>query len=576
MSTNDLVIVSDRRTDLQQSPGGDDALVKVVFSSPALITPTVALATSSNNQLMNFTIYSPGLKNIIERCLRIKMNVLVSCPVTAAFPNAYFEQFFDCPKQFPINNSIQQLSLSINGTSISFQPYELMLPLLTYNNTPEFRSKEWSESCAMPDTYQQYSDGLQLYGTARDPMSPFGAVSNENSRGGFSYVATTSVEGLAGRERLYTFTEPLMISPLALKVGEIGLCNINSIQVQLTMVPNLFSRMWAHVSGGAGDYDITAASASIIGQASPELLYDVLTPSALNAARIPASLNYEYVNYRQYFKSYTSLVVPPAITPTRLSPAYQVQSDAIRLNSIPRAIYLFLRRPKDSQTCLQSDSYCFISNVSILFNNSAILLNTAKPQDLYQMAVRNGFNKSWTEWSSISGSVLRLEFGRDIAVPENSAPNSNAYSTIQVTAMVQSLSTVAEPWDFYQVIATEGTATISADKFQASVGELTTQDVIRAEAQDVKLTEDEFHRISSKDDVFGGRLPHMKKMKHLKSSVAAKIAGRGIIGGALAPATAAAGKALETSLVAETGEGIGGGIVGGKARKTPSYLSRQR
>lgn len=572
----DVVIVSDKRTDLQQSPGGDDALVKVVFSSPANVTPTVVPATSYNNSLINFSLYSPGLKNIIERCLRLRMTVRFQCSVDGDFPNAAFEQFFDAPKQFPIMNSILQLQLSINGTNISFQPYELLLPLLTYNNDPTFRSKNWSESTAMPDTYQDYSDGLQHYGTARDPLSPFGAVSSENSRGGFSYIEVDA------RTRDYTFTEPLMISPLALKIGETGLCNINSIQIQLTMVPNLFYRMWAHALGGSHDYNIATATATIL--TAPTILYDVLTPSALNASRIPASLSYEYVNYKQYFRSFTTGTLPAAPAVGTPGAAVVVQSDSLRLNSIPRAVYLFFRRPKDSVTSYQSDTYCYISNISILFNNSALLLQTAQPQDLYQIAVRNGFNKSWLEWSKISGSVLRLEFGRDIPVPEGTAPNSNAYTTLQISATVQSLSVTEEPWDFYQVIASEGSAIISADKFSTSYGELTTEDVLRAEVQDVKLSEEEYQLHEVKNDVFGGGRKHMKRLKCFKSSVIGKIRGNlkdasdllkksKTRGGALLPASAAAGKALEDIYVSNNDDGIGGGYSAGSM---PAYANRRR
>ena len=93
-----------------------------------------------------------------------------------------------------------------------------------------------------------------------------------------------------------------------------------------------------------------------------------------------------------------------------------------------------IRKQMGKQTNSDADCFLPINSVSIQFNNQAGILSSATQQDLYQMAVKSGSNQSWYEFYGkantssstlgatnvhTSGSILCLEFGRDIQLPED-------------------------------------------------------------------------------------------------------------------------------------------------------------
>ena len=501
MAAREVIEVSDSRIDLFQNPNAPDRDVSVLFKGAERITPTVANATTTGINSTQFQIFSPSLKSMISRDLRVQFDVQFQI-----VGDGSFVELWDAPRRLPINNACNTINLFINGSSASIQPYQIMSPLLEYENTPQYRSEQLSGSAAMPDQYANYNDWT-VYGSNRSELATFGANTNEISRGGFDGGLRRHLS-VDGKTANYTFTEPLFISGLSQKSGETCLSNINSLNITLQFVADIFNKMWSSASGLAGHPDPYLGSNVVVTFPNPaRILYDVLTPDPRSTSQISQSLTYPYTFFQPYSRTFT---MNAGQTMTQVS-------DSIRIQAIPRSLYIFVRRNYDTQTYNQTDLFCAISNVNISFNNQPSLLATATPVQLYQIASANGYNRSFTESQNFTGLCLRCEMAKDIGLPSDLAPSVNAYGTIQVQCTFTSLSSITEDWNFMIMTATDGSLTISPNKAEFNTGYLTAQDVAVANAQDVKLTEGEYEQFIPKDQVMsGGRRSHMKKMKHVR------------------------------------------------------------
>jgi hypothetical protein len=87
-----------------------------------------------------------------------------------------------------------------------------------------------------------------------------------------------------------------------------------------------------------------------------------------------------------------------------------------------------VRKRFSDQICKDSDYSLPISSINVTFGGNSGILNSAQPQSLWQMSVRNGSNQSWAEFSgkvqiggnavNTCGPVLALSFGRDIPITD--------------------------------------------------------------------------------------------------------------------------------------------------------------
>jgi hypothetical protein len=505
----EVIAVSDSRIDLFQDEA--DKEVNVIFQGADRITPTVINATSYSTNQVQFQLFSPSLKSMLTRDPRVRFDVQFDI-----VGDGTFQPLFDAPRRLPINSALNSIQLNINGSSQSINPYQILSALMEYENDAKYRVEQLSGSASMPDQYQNYND-WQIYGSARSELASFGANVNEISRGGYDGGLARHLSN-GGKTARYTFTEPLFIGGLAQKSGETCLSNINTISITLQFVADIFNKLWSSASSGSPD-PYVGSSVVVSFPTIPTILYDVLTPDPRSVSRISRDLTYPYTFFQPYSRNYTMLA---GQTMTQVS-------DPIRLQSIPRSVYIFIRRNFETQRYNQTDTFCAISNVSVSFNNQASLLSTASPLQLYQYAVNNGYNRSFTESQNFTGLVLKLEFAKDIGLPYDLSPNIVCYNTLSVQCTFTNLSTSTEDMTFVVMPATDGSLVVSGNKADWNVGNLTMEMVKVANDQDVKLTENEYEASNPKDQpMSGGRNKAMKKMKHIRQLAHKRTKGRGM------------------------------------------------
>ena len=135
--------------------------------------------------------------------------------------------------------------------------------------------------------------------------------------------------------------------------------------------------------------------------------------------------------------------------------------NAVQLNSIPSRVYVFVTRADTDMRFTDTDTYAALENVNISFDNRDSILSNAQPYDLYQIAVKNGTNLSWPQWSSKVGGVLALDFGEDVPLRANQAPSLRGSYNLSMRVNAKNISTVAQRLQLTVVVVSVGVITIA-------------------------------------------------------------------------------------------------------------------
>ena len=430
----------------------------IVLAGSQRVTHTISAADSS--QLLpsapstsNWSINPPSNQTIMDRKLMVRHYIEVEA-------DAPFETSTnDALRQFPASSIIDVTTLVINGESVSDQTADKLHAMLCFGNNCHDRSKSISTSASMPDAYQDYADWNQ-YGSGKCPLKAYGENSCEDGRGGFPTFQVVSPT-----IRRYVVTEPIWVSPLFSGIGHQveGMVNVNQLNLSLRYKTDT-SLVWSHASTGQ---PITSVTCKFY--RAPELLVTYLSPDSLQP--IPDVQVLGYMKPQTYIKNAGTLV--PGDTT-------QLFSDSIRLSQIPRLVYLFVRHDQASSGFATPDSFLAIEAVSVNWNNESGLLASATKQDLFEISSRNGLNVSYPGFSEYRGSVLCLEMGKDIGLPDSQAPGVQGSFTLQVNLTVKNTGSSNFDGDFYLVTMNEGTFSVAQNSARASIGNLSPELVLAA------------------------------------------------------------------------------------------------
>ena len=447
------VVVMDPRINIV----GDSEQNHIIHRGPQRSTNYVQTADSYQLSVSptqsSWSISPPSNQTIVDRYIRVRhyvefesANAAIDLGINSGF------------RQFPVSSITDVATLSINGEQVSENVQSKLHGMLTYGNTPEQRRKSWSTAPCQPDSYQDYGDYLS-YGSARNPLADYGENSTEPSRGGFDVEVVTVNKKLRA-----IFTEPVWVSPLYNGLGTQteGLVNVNQLNLTLRYSTNA-SRVFCHHAIAA-----LGATTATFYQA-PELLVNYLTPDMTQP--LPSLQVLPYQSCNEYVREL------PEITAGNTA---NVFSDTIRLSQVPRFVYLFARRNEATSTYETSDSFLGIDTVSIQWNNEAGLLSGATKQDLFEMSSRNGCNLSYPAWTKYRGSVLALELGKDIGLPDQLSPGVNGQFTIQAQVTFRNLDAASFTGTFYMVCVNEGVMTIGPNVARSSLGGISPEKVMRA------------------------------------------------------------------------------------------------
>lgn len=450
-----------------------------VFRGAKEVTPQRFPATSVSDTNVVFDVNPPSSFILVDK------EVWITCPFLVTFTGADQGSNLlqigvnDAPRSYPLMQSILSTRATINNTTVSVNSNNVMQALLWYHNNYATRRELYSGTPAMLDQAQNYSD---LTGAVRNPLAGYGDNTAEEARGaGLAPSAAALIQGVGtfavlsnthtAAQVLMIVQEPIYLSPFLFgsQLDEAAFYGINKMTIQLLMGD--LTRVWSHSSSGNVITTITSSITGAIaaGAPAPQAQFQYLTPKEI--PELPLA------NYYPYFEVIEYVTPVGAVAPLTLG---SVTTNSIYFPTIPRRCYIFLRQQNSDRTYLTSDVFAFINSISITFANRTGLLQSQTPQSLYNLSSANGYEGSWEQWSAHTGSVLAIDFGKDIGLAEGEAPGMSSDGQYQFTVTINFMNINASQtinFQAYIVAIQEGTMLIEQNHAMLATGVVTKQDV---------------------------------------------------------------------------------------------------
>ena len=448
--------------------------VYAVVKGAQRTTYGVKTSTSYSTSSIQINANPPSPQTIVSRnCyLRLRLKFTSTGPDFAIGTS-------DAPRQFPISSIMDEVTATINNANVSQSMNRVIHPLMRYNQSIHgAQSKYNSMSPSQADQYQDYGDfaDAKIGGTARNVFALYGENSAQPSRGGTARLD----DGADAKVAVYEFTEPMFLSPFLFSGAvESGFVGVSTMTFNFKLGD--LARAWSSATPA-----MLASSVVVSIEAAPSMLFTYLTPPSDMV--LPKSINYPYFQLQPFD---TGTAVPLAAGAQQT-----IQSLNIQLNSIPKRLYIYARRRDADRTLLTTDCYAAIQSCVVSFNNNSGLLSDASQQDLYNISVENGCNLSWGQWSQYTGSVLALEFGKDISLGDLGAGVSGTFQ-LQVNLTIKNTSKNPVQYQMSILPVREGVMNIKDGITTTSLGFLTAAQ-IKAAPVDAEL---EYHQLAN---VYGG------------------------------------------------------------------------
>jgi hypothetical protein len=386
-------------------------------------TPTQIVSTSYNNSTIQFQIVPSNFHTFISR----KWYIQVPIQITITSPD-YGQKISDgwlngglaALRSFPLQNMISVASLTVNNISnFTAQNQQFIAASQHINGFLQDFYTDLSGSPCMPDpavNYNMVSNGN---------LNPLGKLQNSTfyqfTRGAFQ-PDSISVDTNTSCVLNYTIYEPIQLQML-LSSKEDYLAFTRNTQIQFNLTLSNLTQCISYNAAALGPYTNASVSLTSYGN-GPVLYFNQMTGDILD--QLPQTLSYPYKNISSVYNNVVGPLAPGASTTATTS--------NVQLQGFPNKMYLWVAKSPSTKTYTDADGFCSISNISISFNNVGGILSTASQFQLFSMSVKNGLNMNWTQFNSILGSVIVLDFAEDIGnMGSDVAPNvSNWQGNLQV------------------------------------------------------------------------------------------------------------------------------------------------
>jgi hypothetical protein len=588
VQTLDTVRVVDPRCDLNSAA----RRTYKIIDGPQDISYVRISADGGASTNMTFTVNPPSTRVLVNRhmLLQTKFTLTFTGVATAdnqrlinaaGLPGGTGQLKCDGPRAYPLANAIRSLQVTLNNDRMTQSVNRYWRAMTRYANSFDQQNLDQSTTPTFLDQTQQYAQGGSNSGS-RAPLGDYTDNLVVPPRGGWvdcqivaNPIGNTGTNLVATVE--LTCAEPIWLSPFLYQrqnqsSGLIGVQNC-TIQVDLggrsaggpgngsvpiaSPVGGLAAALWSHDQAGfPGVNDPVTGVTVAVNEAF--ILASYLTPDMLTV--IPPVNSYPYYEPQVYS--------PAVLGPTNPGDSTVLNMNAVQLNSIPSRVYVFVTRSDTDMRFTDTDTYAALENVNISFDNRDSILSNATSYDLYQIAVKNGTNLSWPQWSSKVGGVLALDFGEDVPLRANQAPSLRGSYNLSMRVQAKNVSDVPQNLQLTVVVVSVGVITIANQNVVRSVGVLTTDDVLASKAQDALPW-------SPSGDIYGGA-GIMDTIKNLFGKVmrfakpAAAMAAKVVpmVAPEFAPYATGASSILNT-----LGDMTGNGLVGGK-KVSRAYLKK--
>lgn len=478
---------------------------KYLFKQPAnVVTYKTFNNNSTSSSSTHFTATPPNPNIIISPLVYLNAPMRLTVTASSAPNGAPYDARATilgpnptiCPRQLPIASVIQTLSLKLNTDTTSVNLNEYIHALSRFYSDDAIRAYEMSSCPVQPDFFQKYNDwsntgagqatGLNL-GTARSPFGKWGENTNEPTRSSYlPYRTTYFADADNGTASLdYDFDEPLFVSPLSSgEYTKMGLIQIQTFDLDITWDSSRLNRAFScdGVGLNALTYD-TGGHYNISTQIlEPRLRFIYMTPHVNYP--IPDTVIYEFADISRFPKNVGTLAGWDPTDPNTMyvnkGQQTTVRSDNIQLSNIPNKIYIYARRQNNDRTIYTTDSFARIEKIDIDFNGVSGIMASADEIDLWRMSVDNGARLSWADWRFYGGSVLCIDFGKNLGLSPQQGVGMLGTYNFSYGVTISNISTEDVYYTLYTIIESVGTLTIQNQQVIKQVGILTSKDAIDA------------------------------------------------------------------------------------------------
>ena len=453
---------------------------------------TIPAPTVSQSALVWTTIDPPnGARSIIGRKLYITVRVRMEFTAAANTDNI-LQPGTDGLRAYPFSSTITNLQAQLNGQTITTSFLSDTIHARSRYFHHHTKSLNLSESAAMKDRVQEYSD---LYMGTNNPLGILGdsGLFAGETRGVISNMNITTNTPTAATIDLYV-TEPVILFPFefATNANETGISQVERMTMDIQY--SHLNRMWCH---------------------------DFLNGSTIDSMQTTLMEAYLHINYITPPNGYE---LPPICvlpfdefqpTPTDIGmfapgEERETSSTVIQFGSVPQQLFVYAKmRNGDRYSNLQNeigstDTFAQISQLVINYDNQAGILSEARPIQLYQACVANGLQDSYQEFVGevndgfvaagvdavtgfpvgkigLTGTVIRLMFGKDIAASGSLIPGLLGRSTFIVRCRVKNVNYHrAMGFDLWVVPVYEGLVSFSGGTGRKEIAPLTSTELVAA------------------------------------------------------------------------------------------------
>lgn len=522
-----VVKIADPRTAIHKKAYG-------IFEGGSEVTPQFIATTNISNTAITFNIKVPSIQTFVNKKTYVQLPIRVTLNSSAPNLNNLLRAGYDAPRAFPINGSMVNLTSSFNGSQVSMDNGDIIHALLRYNTDEYLKDHELSSTPSYLDYSQVYGD---LAGTVRSPLGPYadGQADKTAARGAFNFKIVSNTPSQAVIDMICI--EPLMLNPWSWSkgIGSTGFIGLQNIDVTMQFYTNAAFRMWSHDASGASAPGVIDSGSVQFNNFSPafsfddasvKLLVEYITPSNLQI--IPPITQYPYFRVQRFPQDNNNIIAPGF--------PFTIPSQNIVMSTVPKRIYIYARN--SNQTLFSSptytDTYATIKSISCNISNRSGILSQASQQQLYKMSVENGCSMTFDQWagnrlysantfaSTIGtvGSVLCLEFGKDIPLASNIAPGMIQNTNMTFTVNFVNNSSINMTPTLYIITVEEGVMNIVHQQAAFEIGVISPEDVLNAKEHNSPYVDyDDVYDISGGNFLSGLRDFGSKLFDKIKSGL---------------------------------------------------------
>lgn len=441
-------------------------------------------SNSFSDTMIQFSVTTPSPQLVLDRNLYVGIPIKFTGVGDTGDDNVFLLNYgsLDALRAYPLSSVTTTLSIIPNNHAISIPMNDVMPFLARYTGFEEDEIRYFSQFPSYQDRSQSYSE---LINSTINPLGGYPGASTPYHLLRGEYPCRIISNTRTGFEVIFYFVEPLFLSPLLFKKEkQPGFYGMQNININFTLESNL-TKMW---SRALTDWNaLSSFTATMTGlqvgipgaNNTPTLYCKYAKPNVTLPLELPYHSPYAVLDRFQ-----TNVGVIGARASFN-----KVTSQSLQLSSIPKRVYVLIRRRNQDRTYLTTDTMMTITNVNVTFDNSQ-RLSTASAYDLYQMSFKNGYQGTWMDWlgfggpinpdgsrTSSFGSLLAIDFGDDIGLPLNQAPGMTG--TYQLVIDVSGYNPANEPIDavMYLITIQEGVFYTQNTQAFTATGTVTEADI---------------------------------------------------------------------------------------------------